>query len=448
MAVKLYQKLKQDLTQLAAWVRGQYAKKDEVKIFVGTCGTAAGTAAKVVSVDAFPTVSSGGATLPVTGTVIAVKFSNTNTAGSPTLNVNGTGAASIWYGSAVYGTGTPTVAGSAGQYTFFVWNGTYWVWQGQGIASSGGGGGSVGALNTNNATAQTPSSSESFTGNISLHKVSKTGSYNDLLNKPTIPAAQVQSNHSQNDPTAVDYIKNRTHYVAQAAYSTVWSQTGVEVGSGTSSPGAYSGTFTLTSGQSYRVVITGGGKTVTYLDIVAEPYNNGMLLRRNWADITGSPSAQNDAFYILVQASSITLASVDVFGTGCTVEVSNSTEVVVPLPEKFIPATIARVSDVDNKAIVYPVVVETLTTGTYTLPPNTFVKFGTIESIGFTLDTASEVSGHVNEYVVQFDTYHTPPTVGFPSTVIFPETLTLEADMTYQISIVNNLALVQSWGNS
>lgn len=98
--------------------------------------------------------------------------------------------------------------------------------------------------------------------------------------------------------------------------------------------------------------------------------------------------------------------------------------------------------------ITYPVVTETMTTGTYTLPPNTFVKFGTIESIGFSLDTASEVSGHVNEYVVQFDTYHTPPTVGFPSTVIFPETLTLEADMTYQISIVNNLALVQSWPNS
>lgn len=98
--------------------------------------------------------------------------------------------------------------------------------------------------------------------------------------------------------------------------------------------------------------------------------------------------------------------------------------------------------------ITYPVVEETLTTGTYTLPPNTFVKFGTIESIGFALDTASELSGHVNEYVVQFDTYHTPPTVGFPSTVIFPDTLTLEADMTYQISIVNNLALVQGWPNS
>lgn len=45
----------------------------------------------------------------------------------------------------------------------------------------------LGTLNTNNTTAQTTSSSESFGGTINLHKVSKTGSYNDLLNKPTIP---------------------------------------------------------------------------------------------------------------------------------------------------------------------------------------------------------------------------------------------------------------------
>ena len=47
---------------------------------------------------------------------------------------------------------------------------------------------SVGRLNTNNSSAQTPSSSEYFSSNISLHKVSKTGNYNDLLNKPTIPS--------------------------------------------------------------------------------------------------------------------------------------------------------------------------------------------------------------------------------------------------------------------
>lgn len=45
----------------------------------------------------------------------------------------------------------------------------------------------IGTLNTNNATAQTISSSESFSGSINLHKVAKTGNYNDLLNPPSIP---------------------------------------------------------------------------------------------------------------------------------------------------------------------------------------------------------------------------------------------------------------------
>ena len=48
---------------------------------------------------------------------------------------------------------------------------------------------SIKALNTKNTTAQTVSSSEAIAGGgtINLHKVAKTGSYNDLNNKPTIP---------------------------------------------------------------------------------------------------------------------------------------------------------------------------------------------------------------------------------------------------------------------
>lgn len=44
-----------------------------------------------------------------------------------------------------------------------------------------------GTLNTNNSTAQNVSSSEALSGTVKLHKVSKTGSYNDLTDKPTIP---------------------------------------------------------------------------------------------------------------------------------------------------------------------------------------------------------------------------------------------------------------------
>ena len=43
----------------------------------------------------------------------------------------------------------------------------------------------------------------------SLSAVATSGDYDDLINKPTIPAAQVQSDWSQSDNTKVDYIKNK-----------------------------------------------------------------------------------------------------------------------------------------------------------------------------------------------------------------------------------------------
>jgi len=43
----------------------------------------------------------------------------------------------------------------------------------------------------------------------SLATVATSGSYDDLSNKPTIPAAQVQSDYAQTDSSAVDYIKNK-----------------------------------------------------------------------------------------------------------------------------------------------------------------------------------------------------------------------------------------------
>lgn len=44
-----------------------------------------------------------------------------------------------------------------------------------------------GTLNTTATTAQSISSSEALSGNVTLHKIAKTGTYNDLIGKPTIP---------------------------------------------------------------------------------------------------------------------------------------------------------------------------------------------------------------------------------------------------------------------
>ncbi len=53
---------------------------------------------------------------------------------------------------------------------------------------------SIKTLNTNNASSLGTSSNETIggSGTINLHKISKTGSYNDLLNKPTIPTKLAQ----------------------------------------------------------------------------------------------------------------------------------------------------------------------------------------------------------------------------------------------------------------
>ena len=57
----------------------------------------------------------------------------------------------------------------------------------------------IGTLNTTNTTALTPKSGESLSGTIDLHKISKTGSYNDLSNKPTIPTVGDGSLHIKVD---------------------------------------------------------------------------------------------------------------------------------------------------------------------------------------------------------------------------------------------------------
>lgn len=48
-----------------------------------------------------------------------------------------------------------------------------------------------------------------YTPTAQLATVATSGDYVDLTNKPTIPAAQIQSDWSQSDNSAVDYIKNK-----------------------------------------------------------------------------------------------------------------------------------------------------------------------------------------------------------------------------------------------
>ena len=81
----------------------------------GTCSTASGTAAKVVSLANFSLA---------TGARISVKFTYSNTYSSPTLNVNGTGAK---YMKAFSSTSAPVYYWYPGSVIDFVYDGSYWV---------------------------------------------------------------------------------------------------------------------------------------------------------------------------------------------------------------------------------------------------------------------------------------------------------------------------------
>lgn len=76
-----------------------------------------------------------------------------------------------------------------------------------------------GTLNTNNTTTQSVNSSESLSGTIKLHKVSKTGNYNDLLNKPTIPDVSNYVTSSSLNTTLSGYITNNSNNTIDNSWS-------------------------------------------------------------------------------------------------------------------------------------------------------------------------------------------------------------------------------------
>lgn len=94
-------------------------------IFTGTCDTAAGTAAKVATLD-----DATGFAL-TTGVRVAITFLNKNTAATPTLNVNTSGAKQILFidenDTLLPGAGATYNTWTRFQTIIFYYNGTYWI---------------------------------------------------------------------------------------------------------------------------------------------------------------------------------------------------------------------------------------------------------------------------------------------------------------------------------
>ena len=75
----------------------------------------------------------------------------------------------------------------------------------------------------------------------SLATVATSGSYNDLSNKPTIPAAQIQSDWDQSDNTKADYIKNKPTIPSGVVVDQTYDATSANAQSGVAMAGALAG---------------------------------------------------------------------------------------------------------------------------------------------------------------------------------------------------------------
>ena len=94
------------------------------KVYLGKCLTAAGTAAKVGTIDGTFTLEEG--------CIVGLYSTITNTASNPTLNVANTGAYPIWHANAKLTTSNLYRAQQANCTTFFVFTGEYWHFLSQG----------------------------------------------------------------------------------------------------------------------------------------------------------------------------------------------------------------------------------------------------------------------------------------------------------------------------
>ena len=77
------------------------------------------------------------------------------------------------------------------------------------------------ALNTDNSTALEVNAQEEISGTVSLHKVSKTGNYNDLLNKPNIPSKT--SDLTNDSGFITNEVDNLTNYYTETEVNNLLS---------------------------------------------------------------------------------------------------------------------------------------------------------------------------------------------------------------------------------
>ena len=154
--------------------------------------------------------------------------------------------------------------------------------------------------------AQVDSALSAKANTADLATVATSGDYDDLINKPTIPAAQIQSDYTQADTTAVDYIKNKPNINAMIA-AAIMAIMPVEIQTG--NPCSFDTDIaTELQGLTVDIVSTGGGGTPsTPIPIVGHSELNLVRCGKNLGNIKPEGRTNNGVTYTVVNNTEIAM---------------------------------------------------------------------------------------------------------------------------------------------
>lgn len=224
-----------------------------------------------------------------------------------------------------------------------------------------------------------------------LATVATSGSYNDLSNKPIIPAAVTESTVS-----GWGFTKNTGTY-SKPANGIPASDLAADV-----IPDVSGKQDTLVSGTNIKTI--------------------------NKESLLGSGN-------LSIQAESATIAvgTVTTGAYGTSASVTNSGTSSAAVFDFTIP---------QGKSGFYPV--QSQTAASAEILPNILNLWGEVASLTITLATPTDAT-IVNEYMIQFTSGSTATTLSLPSTITWVSVPSISANTTYQISIINNLGVISAF---
>ena len=253
------------------------------------------------------------------------------------------------------------------------------------------------------------------------------GSYNDLTNKPTIPAAQVNSDWNASSgvaqilnkptiPTALSQLsEDTTHRVVTDTEKSTWNSKTSNIGTitGINMNGASKGT----SG-----VVDLGTVITAHQDISGKADKSEMSVSTSGDQTTITLKSGTSA--TVINSHQSLSGKQDTLVSGTNIKTVNGNSVLGS----------------GNLSTLTPVVNHGTSDTTFTLTPNVMHIWGTVTSLTLTLGTGTS---YLDEYMFEFTSGATATTLSLPNTVSWINgTPTIATNTTYQVSIVNNIAVI------